>query len=85
MCRLFKKISIKLPGWLRAAPISSAHAPSHPIPLREARISVRGFFIPFPGNRTSHQGQQAAEKCGAWIGPWPKWTLSRQNKVLLDL
>lgn len=27
-CKLFKKISIKLPGWLRAAPIHSAHAPS---------------------------------------------------------
>lgn len=34
-CKLFKNISIKLPGWLRAAPIRSARAPSPPIPLWE--------------------------------------------------
>lgn len=55
-CRLFKNISIKLPGWLRAAPIHSAHAPSSPQPpillwevLGEAKISSRGFFPLFPG------------------------------------
>lgn len=31
-CKLFKNISIKLPGWLRAAPIHSARAPSSPQP-----------------------------------------------------
>lgn len=55
-CRLFKNISIKLPGWLRAAPIHSARAPSSPQPpiplwevLGDAKISSRGFFPLFPG------------------------------------
>lgn len=48
-CKLFKNISIKLPGWLRAAPIRSARAPSSPQPpfhygrFLEAKISSVPF------------------------------------------
>lgn len=76
-CKLFKNISIKLPGWLRAAPIRSARAPSSPQPiiLEEGKISSRGFCTLFPGtisfwDRTSSR-QQAAWKGWPGIGPWP--------------
>lgn len=49
-CKLFKNISIKLPGWLRAAPSTQPVRPPPPphIPLwellGEGKISSRGSF-----------------------------------------
>lgn len=52
-CKLFKNISIKLPGWLRAAPIRSARAPSSPQPPIPPWEVLRGgqnlFCTLFPG------------------------------------
>lgn len=75
-CKLFINISIKLPGWLRAAPIHSAHAPSStppPIPLwevlGEAKISSRDFFTHFPRNSpVSGTGFQAGGRLAGSVG-----------------
>lgn len=57
-CELFKNISIKLPGWLRAAPIHSAPAPSSPSASHSTvgkggskggQNLLEDFFTLFPG------------------------------------
>lgn len=71
-CKLFKKISIKLPGWLRAAPSAQpVRPPHHPMPRREvlgeAGICWR-LLHPIPRKQDCPH-QQVSEKCGAQICP----------------
>lgn len=70
-CKLFKNISIKLPGWLRAALIHSAHAPSSTLPAspqweipREAKISSGDFFTQFPKHSSFWDGISSRQQAG---------------------
>lgn len=68
--QLFKNISIKLPGWLRAAPIHSAHAPSStPLQFHHRKFLGRpksnDFFTRFPGT-VQFLGQDFKQAAG-WL------------------